>query len=89
MSRARVAHRSDAEIFADARFALDNQPAVPGTVHVHVVDGIATLTGTVRRPTDRTTAEQVVRRVDGVRDVIDLVMVWQMDGAEAIEGADQ
>lgn len=82
MSRARATHPSDAKIFADARVALDNQPTVPGTVHVHVDDGVATLTGTVRRPAERRTAEQAVRHVDGVRAVIDLVTVWEMGGSE-------
>lgn len=86
MSPAGAPHRSDAEIFAEARFALDNQPTLPGTVHVHVDDGIATLTGTVRRPAERTTAEHAVRHVDGVRRVIDLVTVWEMGGFEELAG---
>ena len=77
MSRTTATYRNDAEIFADARLALDNEPTVPRTVHVHVDDGVATLTGTVRRPSERSTAEQVVRHVDGVRRVIDLLTVWE------------
>ena len=82
MSRTTATHRNDAEIFAGARLALDNQPGVPGTVHVHVDDGVATLTGTVRRFSERSTAEQVVRHIDGVRRVIDLVTVWEQPTPE-------
>lgn len=89
MSRTTATHRNDAEIFADARLALDNEPTVPGTVHVHVDDGVATLTGIVRRPSERTTAQQVVRHVDGVRRVVDLVTVWQEGCPEELEGPDR
>ena len=88
MSRAaaKATHRTDAEIFVDARFALDNDPMVPGTVHVHVDNGTATLTGTVRRRTERTTAAQVVRHVHGVHRVINLLTVWEMISPEGLEG---
>ena len=87
MSHATVkaTHRNDAEIFADARFALDNQSNVPATAHVHVDNGTVTLTGTVRRPGERRTAEQVVRHVEGVRRVINLLQVAEMPGAEGFE----
>jgi osmotically-inducible protein OsmY len=87
MSRAtaKATHRNDAELFADARFALDNEPTIPGTVHVHVDNGTATLTGTVRRPTERTTAARVVRHVDGVRRVINLLTVWEMTSPEGLD----
>ena len=43
-----VVHRTDAEIFADARRALDHSPRVPEGVRVHVANGVVTLTGDVR-----------------------------------------
>ena len=42
--------RSDAEIFGDARKALDERPTVPQGVDAHVVRGVVTLTGSVRHP---------------------------------------
>lgn len=87
MSRAtaKATHRNDAEIFAEARFALDNQSNVPATAHVHVDNGVVTLTGTVRRLGERTTAEQIVRHVDGVRRVINLLNVAEMPTAEGFD----
>src|SRR4026209_2358557 len=41
--------RSNAEIFVAARHALDERPAVPGTVRLYVDDALVILTGTVRR----------------------------------------
>jgi osmotically-inducible protein OsmY len=88
MKPTRATYRNDAEIFADARLALDDQPAIPGTVRVHVNDGVATLTGTVRHQAERTAAQQTVQAVDGVREVVDLITVWDVrdsDGFDAPE----
>ena len=41
-------HRSDPEIFLDARTALDERPSVPAGVRVHVDHGTVTLTGSVQ-----------------------------------------
>ena len=45
---ARITYRSDADIFSDARRALDARPSVPQDVRVHVDQGTVTLTGSVR-----------------------------------------
>lgn len=66
-------HLSDVEIFLLARHALDEHPTVPSTVRVHIVDGIAWLTGTVRLPAARTEAAEVVRRVPGVQRVVNSI----------------
>jgi osmotically-inducible protein OsmY len=67
--------RPDAEILADARLALDCRADVPPTVLVHVQHGVAWLTGTVQRDLMRADAEDAVRRVPGVRRVVNDVTV--------------
>jgi osmotically-inducible protein OsmY len=67
--------RTDADIFAEARKALDERPSIPATVHVHIGEGVAWLTGTVRRATERIEAEDVVRHVDGVQRVVNRITV--------------
>ena len=62
--------RTDGHIFGEARTALDKHLDIPETVHVHVAAGVATLTGTVRLPGEQRLAEDIVRRVKGVRQVI-------------------
>lgn len=58
MARMRTPHeeRSDAAVFADARKHLDDYPTMSSTVHVHVEDGLVTLTGSVPRASQRTEA---------------------------------
>ena len=70
-------HRDDTELFGAARTALDRHPGVPPTIHVHVENGIATLTGTARRVSERTVAVNVVRHVRGVIYVVNKVVVTQ------------
>ena len=62
-------HHLDPDVFAAARKALDDSPGVPQGVRVHVDRGIVTLTGSVQWPRERTAAEAVVRRIDGVLGV--------------------
>jgi osmotically-inducible protein OsmY len=69
--------RSDAEIFADARRALDQRPTVPQGVHVHVDRGAVTLTGSVRQPFERADAEDAVRAVEGIRSLVNDIIVTQ------------
>jgi osmotically-inducible protein OsmY len=66
---------SDAAAFAAARKCLDDCPTVPGTVRVHVVDGVVTLSGTVERPAQRAEAERIVRPVVGPRRVLNNLTV--------------
>jgi osmotically-inducible protein OsmY len=56
MSHVTNDQRSDAEIFADARLTPDRNHRVPEGVHVHVENGIVTLTGTVRWPFEKAEA---------------------------------
>ena len=76
MSRA-TTNRSDPEIFADVRKALDQRPTVPPGVHVHVYRGAVTLTGSVRQPSERTDAEQAVRTVEGIRSLVNDIIVTE------------
>ena len=74
-------NKSDAEVFAAARHALDDNPAVPAGVRVHVDAGIVTLTGSVRRPGERIEAEETIRHVRGVRRIVDNIYVQEVDAA--------
>jgi osmotically-inducible protein OsmY len=67
--------RSDAELFTATRRALDLNPMVPAAVRVHVDGGIVTLTGGVRTSAERLSAESTVRPVDGVRGVVNDILV--------------
>jgi osmotically-inducible protein OsmY len=82
-----VTHRPDAEIFVAVRSALDQNPAVPAAVRVHVKEGIVTLTGSVRTPADRMAAEETARGVDTVRDVVNDIFVVSIP-AEGFEPPD-
>ena len=81
----RAGHRTDAEIFTDARRALDGDAALPATVRVHVEAGILTLTGTVRRAAESARAEAIVRQVLGVDRVINSVSVAERPNEEGFE----
>jgi osmotically-inducible protein OsmY len=76
-----LTHRPDAEVFVAARRALDENPAVPATVRLHVVAGVVTLTGTARVPNERAEAEDTVRRVDGVHHVVNDIFVLDVPSA--------
>jgi osmotically-inducible protein OsmY len=73
-------NRSDTDIFAEARRALDDTPTVPATVRVHIDDGLAWLTGLTRRWSERMEAERVVSDVPGVRQVINKITVAGQTG---------
>jgi len=60
-------HRTDPDIFIDARGALDRLPTAPAGGRVHVLRGTVTLTGGVHWPFERTEAEDAVRHIEGVR----------------------
>jgi len=74
-------HRSDADVFAAARRALDENPAIPTAVRIHVNAGVVTLTGSVRVPGERLAAEETVRRVEGVRRVVNDIFVGSVPSA--------
>lgn len=74
-------NHNDAEIFAAARHALDENPAVPAGVRVHVSAGVVTLTGSVRYPGERMEAEETIRHIRGVRRIVDDIFVQSTDAA--------
>ena len=74
--------RSDTAVFADARRHLDDCPTVPSTVHVHVEDGLVTLTGSVPRASQRTDAEQTVRPLIGDRRLLNKINVTEGPSAD-------
>jgi osmotically-inducible protein OsmY len=80
-----VTHRPDAEIFIDARRALDERPTVPATVRVHVHDGVATLTGSVRLPSQQLEAEETVKHVPGLRRLVNDIVVSEMPSVLGFE----
>jgi osmotically-inducible protein OsmY len=77
--------RTDGDIFGEARTALDTYLDIPETVHVHVAAGVATLTGTVRLPGEQRLAEDIVRRVNGVRQVINRTTLARPINVEGLE----
>jgi osmotically-inducible protein OsmY len=74
--------RNDAAVFADARKRLDDSPTVPSTVHVHVEDGLVSLTGSVLRPSQRTDAENTVRPLIGRRRLLNKITVTPFPGGD-------
>jgi osmotically-inducible protein OsmY len=77
-------HRPDSEVFAAVRHALDENPAVPAAVRVHVKEGVVTLTGSVRMPDARENAEATARTVSGVRGIVNDIFVLNVS-AEGFE----
>ena len=76
---------TDAEIFAAVRKALDDDPAVPQDVRVHVDHGTVTMTGSVLWARERSNAEDVVRRVGGVSRVVNKIAVAHVANPEGFE----
>ena len=92
MTASRTADLNDAAAFAAARKRLDESPEVPGTVRVHVVDDVVTLTGTVERPSQRADAERAIRPVIGSRRVLNNISVFaeaQPTDASLSEGVEK
>jgi osmotically-inducible protein OsmY len=79
--------RDDTELFGAARTALDRQPGIPATIHVHVENGIATLTGTARLPSERTAAVKVIRGVHGIVQVVNKIVVAQDTTLQDVESS--
>jgi osmotically-inducible protein OsmY len=68
-------HPTDVDIGAAARRALDDRGRIASTVRVHVDNGVAILTGSVRLASERAEAEDTVRRVRDVKQVVNNVSV--------------
>ena len=83
-----VTYRPDAEIFVDAKKALEDRPSVPAEVHVHVESGNVTLTGGVRWPFERAEAEEAVRQVKGIRELVNRITVAEVANAQGFEPPD-
>ena len=77
--------RPEAEIFAEARQALDQHGSIPATVRVHVDQGSATLTGTVRLASESSVAEEIVGRVRGVDRVVNEITIAQVPSEQGFE----
>lgn len=80
-----VTERPNADIFTTARKALDEDPEVPQSVHVHVDRGTVTLTGTVQWPRERSKAELIVRGIAGARHVANDITVTRVVNPEGFE----
>ena len=81
-------HRSDADIFSAARKALDDHPTVP-QLRVHVDRGTVTFTGSVRWPQERSEAEAVVRRIEGVLGIVNKITVAHVVDPEGFEAPEE
>ena len=64
---------------------MARHPGIPGTVRVHLNQGIATLTGSVRLPAERVEAEEAVRQVSGVHQIVNDITVAVAINAEGFE----
>jgi hypothetical protein len=78
-------HRSDAQIFADARKALDQRPTVRQGVHVHVDCRAVTLTG--GRSNERTRKSHAPGR--GYSKLVNNITVTQVPNHEGFEAPDE
>jgi osmotically-inducible protein OsmY len=68
-------HREDRQIERAARRALEWDARVPDGVGAEVTDGVLRLHGTVARFPQRDAAEEAVRNLVGVRDVVNEIRV--------------
>jgi osmotically-inducible protein OsmY len=80
--------RTDGDIFGEARSALDRRLDIPQAVHVHVAGGVATLTGVVHTPGEQARAEDTVRRVPGVRQVLNRMTLAHAINPQGFEPPD-
>lgn len=69
------AYREDHHIREAARRALEWDARVPDGVHATVTDGLLRLNGLVQRFSQREAAEEAVRNLVGVRDVVNEIKV--------------
>jgi len=68
-------HREDGHLQTAARLALEWDARVPTAVRADVTDGVLRLRGTVERFSQRDAAEEAVRNMIGVRDVVNEIKV--------------
>lgn len=80
---------SDAWITTKAKMKLYTTEGVSGTaINVDTMDGTVTLHGKVRSADEKSKAEQVVRAIDGVKGVRNLLAVVTAAHEEAVETSD-
>ena len=72
---------ADQEVNKRVEAALDQAPYLDAE-HITVTskDGIVTLEGMVGGPSDLQDALRIASRVDGVKDVVDELEIWQFGG---------
>lgn len=76
--------RWDTDLARDVVRALEDSLTIPDAVHVVVDAACVTLTGTVNWHFQRNTAEDVVRRVAGVRGVVNRIRILPLPRAEVL-----
>src|ERR1035438_147338 len=60
----------DDDIYDQVNRKLNNDPDVHGRIKIDVKNGVVTLTGSVGTEKVRAKAEKIVRKVPGVKDVV-------------------
>ncbi len=84
-----AATMSDAWITAKTKTALLTSENVPATsINVDTVDGVVTLHGTVHSADQKARAEQESRKIDGVKNVRNLLQVVPESQKEAVKASD-
>lgn len=76
--------RWDIDLARDVVRALEDSLTIPDAVHVVVDAACVTLTGTVNWRFQRNTAEDVVRRVAGVRGVVNRIRIVPLPRPEVL-----
>jgi len=80
----------DAWLEAKAKYHLITADNVPGgSVHVDARAGVVTLTGKVETEAEKQKAEEVVRKLDGVREVRNLLQVVPKSRREVVKATDK
>jgi len=83
----KTAMKNDSQIQKDVMDELEWEPSIDHThIGVAVADGVVTLTGEVRNFVEKTTAENAVKRVKGVRGVAEELTVHIANSAKPNDG---
>ena len=80
-----AAPRSDSQIEQAAAAVLRWDARVPDSVHVNVTDGVLRLDGVVERFSDREAAEEAVRNLTGLRDLVNEIRVAPIQGSTDLQ----
>jgi len=80
----------DTWLEAKAKYHLITADNVPGgSVHVDANGGVVTLTGKVETEAEKAKAEEVVRKLDGVREVRNLLQVVPKSRKDVVKATDK